>query len=271
MLIRHPVVAGMFYEAGPQALRESVMRYLEEADLEPDPDRVAAIIAPHAGYLYSGATAGHAFARVRGKQPGRVLLLGRSHRLPFEGTALPTEDCFETPLGGLPVDQAFLRKLGEDGRADIASAHRDEHCLEVLLPFVQVVLGEIPIVPILFGSDPGEEHVQLGKYLASMLDPGDLVIASTDLSHYLPEERANAMDQATLACVLRRDCREVIRECEQGLSSMCGATAVVCAMACALERGATDWRLLDYRTSARASGDYQRVVGYGALSMEWGG
>jgi len=270
MAIRYPAVAGTFYEAGAEALRETVTSHLDAAYVESAPERVAALVVPHAGFIYSGATAGHALARARGKRAGRVLILGRSHRQQFDGAVVPMEDRFRTPLGELAVDRAFIERMGDAVCFDAASAHTDEHCLEVILPFVQVALGEVPIVPILFGTDPGESHIQLGERLAGMLDASDLVIASTDLSHYLTEERANVLDQAALNRVLSRDCHALIEDTNEGVCSMCGAAAVVCTMACSLARGARDWRILHYSTSARASGDHHRVVGYGAVSMEWG-
>jgi len=265
--IRYPAVAGAFYAADPARLRESVQSYLDGADVTPAPG-VSALVAPHAGFIYSGPTAGHAFARARGMSPGRVVLLGRSHRHRFEGVAAVSAGAFETPLGQLPVDGEMVRRACAVCGTGPSRAHDEEHCLEVLLPFVQVGFGTVPIVPLLFGEDPGDCHLRLGKALGAWLDPGDLVVASTDLSHYLTEEEANALDRATLDRVMQQDPGALVGQSEEGDYAMCGATAVVCAMAAALAREARAWRLLDYRTSAPVSGDYLRVVGYGALSME---
>jgi len=227
------------------------------------------LIAPHAGHQYSGACAGYAFARCKGKRPKRVVLLGRSHHAHFERASVYTEGGFETPLGVMPIDEPIAKAVSAECASPPSEPHRMEHALEVLLPFLQVSFGNVPIVPVLFGSDPAVWHVRIGETLASMLGDSDLVVASTDLSHFLDEDRANRLDQASLSEVLRKSCASLSEGLASGQFLMCGGTAVVVAMAYALARDAREWRLLDYRTSAAVSGDYSRVVGYGAISMEW--
>ncbi|MBI2432313.1 MAG: AmmeMemoRadiSam system protein B [Candidatus Hydrogenedentes bacterium] len=265
---RHAAVAGQFYPARAAALRETVETYVKESGVDAAPERTLGILVPHAGYVYSGPTAGHAFARVRGKKVQRVVLLGRSHRYQFEGVSIYTSGAFETPLGALTIDEAFARELAARIGNTGLEPHLPEHGLEVELPFLQVVLGEVAIVPVLFGSDPGHWHVKAGETLAEMMAPEDLVLVSTDLSHYLNEDAANALDEGTLRTLLAKDWHAMVEGERQGACSMCGMTAVVAGMACALKRGAEDWRMWDYRTSAQASGDFSRVVGYGAVTME---
>ena len=270
MHTRLAAVAGQFYPSDSETLRDTVAAYLDDAQVSAAPEQVSAIVSPHAGYVYSGATAGYAFARIRGKTAKRVILLGRSHRYTFPEPSIYEEGVFETPLGTLSVDTEFARALCSDITSNQQEPHLSEHSLEVQLPFLQVAVGEVPIVPILFGNDPSDWHIGFGRKIADMLDEDDLVIASTDLSHYLSETEANKIDRHSLDQVLGRDCEHVISEVAAASCSMCGATAVVTAMACALARGAEQWSLLDYRTSGQASGDYSRVVGYGAISMEYG-
>ena len=269
MATRDPVVAGQFYPASETALREAVEGYAADSKVQAAPERVAALVAPHAGYMYSGPTAGYAFARVRGKKPKRVILLGRSHRQYFDRASVYESGEWNTPLGAMPVDEAFARALAAVIGPNTSRPHQWEHSLEVQLPFLRVVLGEIPIVPVLFGSDAVEWHMQLGETLADMADASDLVVASTDLSHYLSESAANAIDKMTLDRVLSQDYEALAKELVSETCSMCGGSAVVVAMAYALACGAKDWQLLDYRTSAYASGNTSEVVGYGAVSMEW--
>lgn len=268
MSLRRPAVAGQFYPAPPGRLRQTIESLLSEVDVDPAPDRVCALLVPHAGYPYSGPTAAHAFARVRGKQPARVVLLGRSHHFQFEGISVYTRGAFETPLGTLPIDEEFATEVAEHLGNVGMRPHVPEHGLEVELPFLQVTLGTPRIVPILFGADSCPWHVEAGRTLGSLMAPTDLLIISTDLSHFLNESTANALDQDTLNTILSQDCAAVAAGERTGTCSMCGTPAVVAGMACALTRGARDWRLLDYRTSAQASGDTERVVGYGAISME---
>lgn len=269
MTIRKAAVAGQFYLADPAALREAVEGYINASELDSAPDRVAALIAPHAGHQYAGACAGHAFARTRGKRPKRVVLLGRSHHAHFERASVYTEGGFETPLGVVPIDEPIAKAIAAECASPPSEPHQKEHALEVLLPFLQVSFGNVPIVPVLFGSDPGTWHVRFGEMLASMLGDSDLVVASTDLSHFLDEDHASRLDQASLSEVLQKSCESFSKGLASGRCSMCGGTAVVVTMAYALARDARAWRLLDYRTSAPVSGNHSRVVGYGAISMEW--
>jgi MEMO1 family protein len=268
--VRKPAVAGQFYPSDPASLRGEIIRFLDDSGVEPSPGRVHALVSPHAGYMYSGPAAGCAFARVRGRRFGRVVLLGCSHREQIRTASVYTGPAFATPLGLAKVDAAFAARLARSWEADSGHAHGFEHALEVQVPFIQVALGDTPIVPVLFGSPPGESHGAYGEQLAQMLDPEDLVLASTDLSHYLDETRAEARDAATLRMIEGGDWRVLARGAVSGEASLCGSSAVTVAMACAAAQGANTVRMLDYRTSARASGDTSRVVGYAALSMESG-
>jgi len=268
MSTRRPAVAGQFYPANPGELRETVDTCLDQATIEPAPSQVHAIIAPHAGYVFSGPTAAFSFQRVRGKEPKRVILLGCSHRYLIERASIYERGVFATPLTQLHIDEDFTRKLVDRIGTEPIEPHLAEHCLEVELPFLIQAIGEIPIVPILFSSPATEWHVRVGKILADMADEQDLLVASTDLSHYLNEEEANRIDHSTISAILAQDCHRVIVGLEEGSLSMCGGTAVVVAMSYALARGAKKWELLDYRTSGQAFGDHSRVVGYAAISME---
>jgi hypothetical protein len=249
-------------------LRRVASRYVTEASVDPAPDRVFTVVSPHAGYVYSGPTAGHAYARVRGKEPGRVVLLGCSHLYYIDSASVYTSGTFETPLGNFPVDEPFAKDLAAAIGSFSNEPHEGEHSLEVQLPFLAVSVGVVPIVPVLFGGPAGEWHASAGEQIADMLGENDLVVASTDLSHYLSEPQANEIDKRSINSVLEKDWSAFARGVARKTCSMCGASAVVAAMACSLRRGAKDWRLLDYRTSAAASGDFERVVGYAAISME---
>jgi len=266
--IRRPAVAGQFYPGDPDELRELVHRYVDLVEVTPKPDAVVALIAPHAGYVFSGPTAGKAYARVRGKHPQRAVLLGVSHRRRFNGTSIYDTGVFQTPVGAFTIDEAFAARLTDAVGSYSSEPHLLEHSIEVQLPFVAEALGNVPILPILLGAAPNDDHARLGQMLAELADDTDLVIASTDLSHYLPQEHAKRIDKVSLDTVLAQDWRVFADNIADGTCSMCGAAAVVVAMTYALARGATQWALLDYRTSAEASDDYDRVVGYGAVSME---
>lgn len=269
MRIRKPAVAGRFYPGNATSLEREVERHLSAAPVEPAPEAVAAVMSPHAGYPYSGLTAAHVFQRLRGKAPKRVVLLGCSHQFQFDGLSVFDSGAYETPLGVAPVDETLAGYLSECFGNTCPEAHFGEHSLEVQVPFLQVVLeGDFKLVPVLFGARPSEFSESVGRELAKCLDPDDLVLASTDLSHFLDEGAANQIDRHSLEQVLTRDSKSVRDGAANETCSMCGVTAVVAAMAFANAVKAEQWQLLDYRTSAWASGDTSRVVGYGAISME---
>lgn len=269
MNTRQPAVAGQFYPSDARTLERMVEQYLGRAEAKPEPDRVAALVAPHAGYVYSGPTAGFAYTRVRGKTCERVILLGTSHRYSISGASVYGSGAFQTPLGTFPVDEAFANALAQKIGNVSVEPHLAEHSLEVQLPFLWLSVGEVPIVPVLFGERASKRHVDAGQKLAEMVSETDLVVASTDLSHYLSQEQAHQIDKRTLDGVLSKDPQGVINGIGRGSYSMCGSAAVVAAMAFAMARGATEWSLLDYRTSAETSGDFGQVVGYAAISMEF--
>jgi MEMO1 family protein len=266
--VRKAAVAGRFYPRSARELHASVARYLAEADIEPAPEKVVAIVAPHAGYIYSGPTAGFAFRRVQGKKPKRAVLLGCSHHYRFQAASVYQAGSFEIPIAEFPIDHTFASALAQQVATCSAEPHWNEHSLEVHLPFLAAAVGPVPIVPVLFGDAPDRWHEQFGATLAGMVEEDDLVLVSTDLSHYLPESEANDADQHAIQVLLAQDEDAFIEEYRRGACAMCGAAAVVAGMAYCHARGARAWSLLDYRTSAQASGDFRRVVGYASVSME---
>jgi hypothetical protein len=267
---RKPAWAGQFYPRKPSELQETVEQHINQSGVQAAPESVVAIVVPHAGYVFSGPTAGYGYARVRNKKPKRVILMGCSHNFGIGTASVFDAGGFDCPLGTFPIDETFAKRLAQEFRSVSTQPHGMEHSLEVQLPFLWVALGATPIVPVLFGGPAREWHADMGAKLAAMVDDSDLVIASTDLSHFLSDVAAHRIDKHTLDTVLAQDCSTLIEGCAQDACSMCGESAVVVAMAFALARGAKAWSLLDYRTSARTSGDYGRVVGYAAISMERG-
>jgi len=261
--IRPATVAGTFYPAEPQRLRALVEGQL--AAVAPSgAGAPRAVVAPHAGYIYSGPVAASAFRRLApfaGSSP-RVALLGPSHFVPFAGLALPTVDAFRTPLGDVPLDRVACARLAEldDVRFDDLP-HRREHSLEVELPFLQIVLGELALVPLAVG-DAGPETV--AAVIDAVLDlPGDtptLVVVSTDLSHYLDYDVAARRDRATADAVVELDERRI------GEADACGRHPLRGLLVTARRRG---WRAecLDLRSSGDTAGPRDAVVGYGAFVL----
>ncbi len=264
--IREPAVAGAFYPARESQLLAMIVSYLEAAQ-PPRLANVRALISPHAGYIYSGPVAayGYRLLMMQASIPRRIYLLGPAHRVWVRGVAAGTYAAFRTPLGDVRVDTAQLERLMEASALiqPLPVAHRDEHCLEVQLPFLQVVYDEEvpPIVPLLFGEvDP----VAVAADLAPFIGANDLLIISSDLSHYYPYETAKALDTAFLQALLAGDRRGVAQ------GEACGQLPILTLMTLAEAGG---WRphLLDYRNSGDTAGDHRQVVGYASVAYTAGG
>jgi len=254
---RPPAVAGAFYPASPEALRAAVAARLDAARAVPRP-RLRGIIAPHAGYAYSGAVAAEAFAAARGRAFARALVVGPAHYVAIRGLAAPSHAAFATPLGALPVEGAAVRALERDGLAAIDDApHAPEHALEVELPFLQAILGELPVIPLLFGA---AEARAVAEAVAPLWTDDTLLVVSSDLSHFEPYATACAHDARTAAAIERLD------EATIGPRDACGHLAVRGALIEARRRGLAVERLA-LTNSGDTAGGRDSVVGYGAWAL----
>ena len=260
--IRPAAVAGMFYPAAAETLRRVVYGFLEEARQRLPARAVPpkAVIAPHAGYVYSGAIAASAYARIaalRGTVT-RVVLIGPCHRVAVRGLALPAAQAFDTPLGRIEVDmEACARVSRLPGVVVSAEAHAQDHALEVQLPFLQHALGRFTLVPLLAGAARPEDVARVLDELWGGAET--LVVISSDLSHYLPYEAAVREDRSTIDAVLALD---------SGIdhAHACGATAVNGLLLVARRKG-LGAELLDLRNSGDTAGDKARVVGYASVAF----
>lgn len=261
-MTRPPAVAGLFYPADPAELAEWVDGALRGAAQQPepgdvDPERLRAVIVPHAGYRYSGAVAarGYDLLRRRTSPPGRVAILGPTHRVGIPGLALPRAGRFATPLGSCPIDRSGLEGLPQI--AVDAATHAEEHSIEVQVPFIQRILGDLPIVPLAVGSAGPAEVAEVIEALAT--DPGTFIVISSDLSHYHPHEVARELDDRTIARVLARD--DSIEP-----NRACGAHPLDGLLRAAPGLG---WsaHLLAACTSADTAGEPSRVVGYASFAV----
>lgn len=255
---RPAAVAGMFYPGEPEVLRATIEGMLQEARTSNDgPPR--ALIAPHAGYVYSGPIAASAY-RLLERQRGRirrVVVIGPAHRVYLNGLAFPSVDAFETPLGSIPLDREAIEqalKLPATGISD--EAHALEHALEVQLPFLQTVLGEFTLIPIVVGRS---EPRTVARVLESFWDDETFFVISSDLSHYHGYEQARKLDARTSRRILSRDDHLDGEEA-------CGAAAINGLMLLARDHDLTVSEL-DVRNSGDTAGDRQQVVGYGAYAI----
>lgn len=259
--VRPPAVAGTFYPATAHVLARDVGALLADAEQAAHGKPVPkAIIAPHAGYVYSGAIAATAYARLvpARRTIQRVVLLGPVHRVPVRGLALPGAAMLATPLGKIRVDAGAVAILAKLPQIKVSpEAHAPEHSLEVHLPFLQTVLEDFSVVPLAVGDATADEVAQVLDTLWG--GPEMLIVVSSDLSHYLSYGEAQAIDQATASAIV--DLRTDISH-EQA----CGGTPVNGLLLAARRRGLTP-QLLDLRNSGDTAGDRNRVVGYGAFAF----
>lgn len=259
---RRPAVAGSFYPADPHRLSADVASLLANA-VAPNALTAApkAVIAPHAGYVYSGPIAAAAFAGVRALagRVERVVLVGPAHHAWVPGIAIPTVDAFETPLGPVPVDQAALAAISELPfvlRDD--AVHAPEHALEVELPFLQSALRRFALVPLLVGdATPQQVALALERVWGG---PETLIVVSSDLSHYLSAEAARERDAGTADAIERGDWARL------GPEDACGCCPIAGLIIAARAAGLTA-RRLDLRNSGDTAGGRARVVGYGAWAF----
>ena len=261
MTTRPPAVAGAFYPGVARTLDADVRALLADAGSDAPPAPVKALIVPHAGYVYSGPTAARAFALLAGRasEIRRVVLLGPAHRVAVRGLAAPRAEAFATPLGSVPVDRegiADLLELSQVGLSD--EAHALEHSLEVQLPFLQRVLGDFVLLPLVVGEATDEE-------VSEVLDrvwggPETLLLVSSDLSHYYDYETARRLDAKTCAAIERLDPAPLDWE------SACGRVPVRGLLTAARRHGLTV-RTVDLCSSGDTAGDRDRVVGYGAWAF----
>ncbi len=281
--VRSAAVAGTFYPADAGELRDQVQTMLDVAarvDRPESDDRPgvapisvsaserrargrgspAALIAPHAGYVYSGPIAARAFGTLRRRSSGidRVVIIGPSHFVPFGGIALPDADVMDTPLGSVPLDREACDRVRRFPHvATAAEPHRREHALEVELPFLQIVLGDFSVVPLVTGDATPQ---QVAEVLEAVWDHRTLVVVSSDLSHFHDYDTARRLDRATADAIVEG------RPHDLGRGSACGRLAIQGLLAATLRR-CLDVSLLDLRSSGDTAGGRDEVVGYGAFRI----
>lgn len=260
MTIRQPAVAGMFYPHQPARLKQVVDEFIAKA-ASPEAPVPKAIIAPHAGYPYSGPVAASAYARLAPARGlvRRVVLIGPSHRVPFRGIAATEATAYATPLGNVPVDrEAVARALRLPGVGLLEAAHLGEHSLEVQLPFLQEALGDFSLVPLVAGDADAQT---VARVLEALWDgPETLIVVSSDLSHYLDYDSARRIDATTTRAIERLDPDGI------GGEQACGRVPIRGLLAVAKQRGLRV-ETLDLRSSGDTAGPRDAVVGYGAWAF----
>jgi AmmeMemoRadiSam system protein B len=268
--IRPPAVSGTWYPASAAALAAAVDGYLAHAEPAPRLHTVTAIVVPHAGLMYSGPVAAHAYRLLQGRPIDVVVLVGPSHFVGFEGVAVYRRGGFDSPLGVAPIDEACATRLLDASPLvrEHATAHVREHSLEMQLPFVRRILPHAAIVPLVMGWQTASAAAELGRALGAALHGvAALLVASTDLSHYHDAHTARVLDARVIAQVERFSPDGLQALLDANPDHACGGGPTVAVMRAAQALGARDAAILNYADSGDVSGDKSAVVGYLAAAI----
>jgi AmmeMemoRadiSam system protein B len=270
-LVRHAAVAGTWYPGDPKRLVAELDAHLSRVDVVPGASP-RALVAPHAGLMYSGPVAAYAYNAVRRTRPAAIVLVGPSHFVPFEGVSIWRAGAWETPLGSIQVDEDLASRIEEssDVIVELSTAHGREHSLEMQLPFLAHLLPGVPIVPMVMGRQTSTTSFALGGAIARAVSAsaGDvLLIASSDLSHYEDARVAARLDGVVLDRVSAMDAHGLMQALEREPRHACGGGPMVAVLAAARQLGASNARVLNYADSGDVSGDKSSVVGYMAAAI----
>ena len=281
MKIRRPTQAGSFYEGNAEALKTQIENcFLQELGPKKHPEvnkngprNVIGLVCPHAGYMYSGAVAANAYyALAEDGKPDTVVILGPNHTGYGSGLALMNEGVWRTPLGDVEVDGETANRIVRETRlVDVDDlSHRFEHSIEVQLPFLQYLYGSgFKFVPICFQLQDLQSAVEVGRSLVEVLaSKNAVVIASSDMTHYEPQGNAEEKDLAALKAVEAMDEKLFYSTIEKRHVTACGYGPIAAVMVASKGLGATEARLLCYKSSGDVTGDYSSVVGYAAVSFK---
>jgi AmmeMemoRadiSam system protein B len=276
--MRHPAVAGSFYSGTEQGLREQIEScFTHELGPGKVPDRaestneIAGLVCPHAGYMYSGPVAAHSFAAIAVSSPAPTFVIsGPNHSGMGALVSVMAEGEWMTPLGKAAIDEELAKEIVSSSSLFESEerAHYREHSIEVQIPFLQYIFGEIKFVPICMWDQHPETAEEIGKALAKVCNGRDVIfIASSDFTHYMPKETAEKLDKLAIDAILKMDPKALFSTIEEHDITMCGPGPVMATMFACLNMGYNKARLLKYATSGdvRPMGD---VVGYASIAFE---
>jgi MEMO1 family protein len=268
-LIRRSSFAGSFYPSDPVVLTKQIEQMLALAELPVDCDQVLGIVSPHAGYMYSGGCAAFGFKAIQRRKYDVVVVISPSHQMFFDSVSVFNGGGYETPLGVIYVDLELAKQIGNVhpkvtlSSSGHAGGRAPEHALEVQLPFLQKMLGDFKLVPIVMGNQEQDIAIALGEVLASKLkDRNPLIVASSDLSHYNQADRAQKMDKGVVDAIEKFDWKLLQDRTAGGASQACGSGPIVSCMYAAKRLGANRARVVQYTHSGMITGDNSEVVGY---------
>ena len=265
--IRPSIIAGSWYPGRPAELRATIEQYLANVEPTELEGELVGLIAPHAGYIYSGQVAAYAYKQLEGCDFDLVAIISPVHRMYMGTYAVTSYAYYETPLGLVPVATDLVDRLGEE--LSLTRVRQDaEHSLEIQLPFLQYVLGEFRLLPIMMGDQDWGSCQRLASALAPLLTgEKPLLVASTDLSHYYPYNRAVQLDRQVLERIEAFDPRGLFEDLAARRSEACGGGPVITVMLAAQKLGANQARVLRYANSGDVTGNRAQVVGYMAAAL----
>jgi AmmeMemoRadiSam system protein B len=266
---REPSAAGSFYPAKKEKLKETIMKMLKSSSTEVTRGQILGIISPHAGYTYSGLIAADVYKQIQSKKFDNVIVISPSHFEEFSGCSVFFGD-YITPLGIISTNIELAKVIVSSSPIvkESTSGHRYEHALEVQLPFLQVVLESFELVPIVMGHQDYSTAEDLSNAICTALsipvfkNQKSLIVGSSDLSHYLPIEKAKERDSVVLQDVQDFNAKKLSDDINSNKCQACGFGPILSTMLTSKKLGATQSKVISYGTSGDVSGDYQNVVGY---------
>jgi AmmeMemoRadiSam system protein B len=267
-MIRNPVVAGQFYPGSPAGLRRTIESLVDDKVEKVD---AIGVVSPHAGYIYSGQVAGAVISRIKFKDT--FVMLGPNHTGRGKAFSIMTNGSWKTPLGDVEIDSELGKQIlaSSSYLEEDHLAHQYEHSLEVQVPFLQYFKPDVRIVPIILTHASGAVYKTIGKELASAikgLNREAVILASSDMTHYEPQEIAQKKDKQAIEAILDLNEDELLRRVGELDISMCGYAPIASLISAAKELGAKKAELVKYQTSGDTSGDYSRVVGYAGIIVK---
>ncbi len=262
--VRRPSAAGYFYPSNPKQLKEEINLLLTVSKPEMKLSNLVGIVSPHAGYIYSGRTAAFGYNLLRNKNYKTVIIISPSHKEYFPGISIYDGDAYETPLGKVPVNKDAALKLAEGSKIIFlgTAGHNEEHAVEVQLPFLQTVLYNFSIVPVVMG-DQGKIFIdELANKLAGVMNDSTVIVASSDLSHYHNKIEAYNLDSIVEKRIEQFDFEGLQKDLERGNCEACGGGPIIAMMKASSILGKKQAALLDRSDSGDSTGDDLEVVGY---------
>ena len=262
--IRRPAVAGLFYPSDASKLRTDIEKMLAASEGDLDISQVFGIVSPHAGYVYSGGTAAYGYNLLKNKNYRKVIIISPSHREYFPGSSIYNGDSYQTPLGVVDVDKEIAQKIVEGSKTIFLGmeGHRQEHAVEVQIPFLQMILKDFKIVPIVMGDQGRVSVDDLANQIAKAVDDETVIVASSDLSHFYSKKKAFELDSIVSKHISDFDYEQLQDDLDSRKCEACGGGPIVVLMKAASKIHKNKSMFLHRTDSGDVSGDNSEVVGY---------